>query len=141
MEPKRREAAAAIIFAEDGRLVLQQRDVVLGILHPGKVGLFGGHREGNESFIDCIVREIHEELGYYLPAHQFEPLVTRSGDDPDVPGGFVHGEIFVARNVPVQRLLVTEGTLLVIEPAALSTIRENLVPSALFAFEQLGLRT
>jgi hypothetical protein len=27
-----------------------------------KVGLFGGHREGDEAYLECIVREIHEEI-------------------------------------------------------------------------------
>ncbi|WP_373456544.1 NUDIX domain-containing protein [Pseudomonas fluorescens] len=47
-----------MLLANDGRLILQQRDNIPGILHPGKVGLFGGHREGDESFVACIAREI-----------------------------------------------------------------------------------
>ena len=31
--------------------MLQQCDAMVGILHPVKVGLFGGHREGNETFL------------------------------------------------------------------------------------------
>jgi 8-oxo-dGTP diphosphatase len=38
------------------------RDDITGIIHPGKVGLFGGHREGDEAYLECIVREIHEEI-------------------------------------------------------------------------------
>lgn len=136
---KVREATAAIILADDRRLILQQRDNIPGILHPGKVGLFGGHREGNESFTECIVREIYEEISYYLPVDRFEHLATRSGDDPDIVGGFVHGEIFVVRNVPIAQLVVKEGALLVIEPAAISEIADNLVPSAHFAFRYFGL--
>jgi hypothetical protein len=45
--PRRREIACAIIVDAQGRFLLQQRDDVPGILQPGKVGLFGGHRENN----------------------------------------------------------------------------------------------
>jgi 8-oxo-dGTP diphosphatase len=61
---KVREIAAAIVVDTSGRLLLQLRDDVPNILYPGKIGLFGGHREGNETFLDCVVREIHEELSY-----------------------------------------------------------------------------
>jgi 8-oxo-dGTP pyrophosphatase MutT (NUDIX family) len=40
---------------------------LLGIVAPGKIGLFGGHREGNETFLECVVREVQEETGLALP--------------------------------------------------------------------------
>lgn len=135
-----REATAAIIIANDGRLILQQRDNIPGILHPGKVGLFGGHREGIEAFVDCIARELQEEIGYKVPAHRFEHLATRTGPDLDVPGGMVHGEIYVVRGVPIERLTIAEGTLLAIHPEEISAIATKLVPSARSALEYFGLR-
>ena len=63
---RHREIACAIIIDSGGRLLLQQRDDVAGILHPGKVTLFGGHREGQETFLECVVREIHEEISYFV---------------------------------------------------------------------------
>ena len=56
----RRETASALLIDTAGRWLLQQRDDIRGILYPGLVGLFGGHREGNETFLDCVVREVHE---------------------------------------------------------------------------------
>jgi hypothetical protein len=47
----RREIAYALIVDSRGRLLLQQCDAMVGILHPVKVGLFGGHREGNETLL------------------------------------------------------------------------------------------
>jgi 8-oxo-dGTP pyrophosphatase MutT (NUDIX family) len=32
------------------------------------IGLFGGHREGNETFLECVVREIYEEISHFLPS-------------------------------------------------------------------------
>ena len=49
--PKTREIAAAVVFDTSGRLLLQQRDDIPNILYPGKIGLFGGHREGEETFL------------------------------------------------------------------------------------------
>src|SRR4051794_19466903 len=65
--PKIREIAGAVIFDTSGRLLLQLRDNIPGILYPGKITLFGGHREGDETFLECVVREIHEELSFYIP--------------------------------------------------------------------------
>jgi 8-oxo-dGTP diphosphatase len=63
---RHREIAAAIIIDTFGRFLLQQRDDIVGILHPGNVGLFGGHCEDDEAYLECIVREIHEELSYFI---------------------------------------------------------------------------
>jgi 8-oxo-dGTP pyrophosphatase MutT (NUDIX family) len=85
---KVREIAAAIVLDRSGRLLLQLRDDVSNILYPGKIGLFGGHREGNETLLGCVVREIHEEPSYYLPPERFEPVARRIGLDSEAPGGF-----------------------------------------------------
>ena len=42
---RHREVSCAIILDTLGRFLLQLRDNVPGILQPGKIGLFGGHRE------------------------------------------------------------------------------------------------
>jgi len=137
--PKAREAAAAVIFDRSGRLLLQLRDDVPNILYPGGVGLFGGHREGDETFLECVVREIHEELGYYLPPERFEPFASRAGPDIDVPGGTMYAQFFVARDVPVDKLSVTEGRLKIVLAAELNQIEDALLPSARFALVNLGL--
>jgi 8-oxo-dGTP diphosphatase len=130
-----REVASAIIIDIQGRLLLQQRDDVPGILHPGKVGLFGGHCENDETYLQCVVREIHEEISYFVSPDRFEHLVGYNGIDDD--GGSWRGEFFIVRNVPVDALKVTEGSLLIIEPGKLAAIEHKLVPSALFAIKAL----
>ena len=59
-----RETSGAILIDSLGRFLFQQRDNNPEILYPGMIGLFGGHREGNETFLECVVREIHEEISY-----------------------------------------------------------------------------
>jgi 8-oxo-dGTP pyrophosphatase MutT (NUDIX family) len=108
---KLREGAAAILLGQDGRLLMQLRDDVPHIRDPGMISLFGGRREADETFLDCIVREIHEEIGYYLPPARFERIGRWFGPDYAVPGGTFHGEIFLARAVPgaVAELVGIEG--------------------------------
>jgi ADP-ribose pyrophosphatase YjhB (NUDIX family) len=74
--PRYREITCAILIDTSGRLLVQRRDDVVGIVHAGKVGLFGGHREGDETFLECVVREIHEEICYFVPAERFEYLAS-----------------------------------------------------------------
>src|SRR5262249_24848060 len=118
--PALRGSAQAILLDTDGRLLLQLRDNVPHIRNPGKIGLFGGGREGNESFLDCIVREIQEEIGYYLPPERFG-LIFRWFE----PGN-LHTEFFVARDVPVERLTVTEGSLKIVAIDELEHLRDAL---------------
>ncbi len=73
---RHREFTCAVLIDTLGRFLLQQRDNVPGIVHPGKIGLFGGHRECGETYLQCIVREVHEELSYFIPPERFEYLAT-----------------------------------------------------------------
>jgi 8-oxo-dGTP diphosphatase len=133
--PPRREIGCAIVIDTHGHFLLQQRDDVAGILYPGMVGLFGGHREGNETFLECVVREIHEEISYFVSADRFEFLTSLDGKDIDVEGGFLRGEFFIARDVPADALVITEGSLLIIKPGDLAKMDAKLTPSAKFAMK------
>jgi 8-oxo-dGTP diphosphatase len=135
-----REIASAIVIDKMGRFLFQQRDDIPGILHPGKVGLFGGHREGDETYLECAVRELHEELSYLIAPECFIHLRTVTGSDLDVEGGTVEGEIFVVLDIPVEQLNITEGSLLIVERAELPKIVPALTPFALFAITLLGDR-
>ena len=87
--PKIREGAAAILLGNDGRLLLQLRDDLPHVSDPGKIGLFGGRREGDESFLDCVVREVHEEIGLSLPPERFEFIGRYFGPDHPHPAARV----------------------------------------------------
>ena len=104
--PRHREIACALIIDTCGRFLLQQRDDIPGIVCPGMVGLFGGHREGDETFLQCVVREVHEEISYFVAPERFDHLASYSGTDADAQGGTVRGEFFVARDVPADALRV-----------------------------------
>ena len=71
-----RETSGAILIDSLGRFLFQQRDNNPEILYPSMIGLFGGHREGNETFLECVVREIYEEISYFLPSERFTHLTS-----------------------------------------------------------------
>ena len=136
MKPSpRREIASAVLLDNFGRFLLQQRDNITGILHPGKIGLFGGHREGEESYLQCVVREIHEEITHFVPPERFEHLVSFDGVDPEVEGGFVHAELFVVRSVQRDKLVITEGSLVIIKPDEIASKNSQLTPIARLAIK------
>jgi 8-oxo-dGTP diphosphatase len=130
-----REGTSAVLISTDGRLILQIRDNFPHISDPGKLGFFGGQREGNESFLDCVVREVHEEIGYYLPPERFELIGRYFGPDYRIPFGMLRGEIFVARDVPVDLLTITEGSLRVIEVDEIDLVYHMLAIPAKYALK------
>lgn len=137
-----REVAAAILIGTCGRLLLQRRDDIPGLLYRGLVGLFGGHREGNETSLECLQREILEETGQTIAAERCEPLVQLSVRYP--LGGGLKGDFFIVRDVSVDALVVTEGTLLAIEPSKLPAVLPEMTPSACYVarlFLELGRST
>ena len=129
----KREGTSAILISTDGDLLLQIRDDLPHVSDAGKIGLFGGRREGDESFLACIVREVHEEIGLYLPPDRFELIGTYLGPDNLIPGGIRYGPIYVARNVPVEQLIVTEGTLRIVPLNEIERIQDLLASAAKYA--------
>ena len=130
------EFACAILIDTQGRFLLQLRDNVSEILYPGQVGLFGGHREGGESFLQCVVREINEEISYYVAPGRFQYLATYDGMLHS-KGARARGAIFLADGIPADSLVVTEGSLLIVPQAKLAEIEHKLSPSASFALTNL----
>lgn len=125
------EFACAILIDTQGRFLLQQRDNVPGILYAGLISLFGGHREHGEGFLQCVVREVNEEISYYVAPGRFQYLVTYDGVLHS-NGATARGAIFVAEGIPADSLVVTEGSLLIVPQTDLTEIKHKLSPSASF---------
>ncbi|MBR1157036.1 NUDIX domain-containing protein [Bradyrhizobium sp. JYMT SZCCT0428] len=140
MQPAAREGTSAILFDTEGRLLLQLRDDLPHVTDPGKISLVGGRREGDETFLECVVRQIHEEIGYYLAPGRFQLIGRYFGPDHSTPNGTLHGELFLARNVPVDMLVVTDGRVQIVAADELEHIRELLAPPATYALEILRKR-
>ena len=55
--------------------------------------------------------------------------------DIDVEGGTFRGDLFIARDIPVDALVITEGSLLIVEPDEVVEIEPRLTPTARFALK------
>lgn len=124
--------AGALLFDTDGNFLFQRRDDKPDILHPGRIGLFGGHQEPGESPLECVVREVHEELTYFIPPHQFAHIGTFNDDST---GRMRTIELYLANALPVSELAVTEGTLMVVPHADVAALNGKLTPSAAAALK------
>jgi mutator protein MutT len=83
------EVSAALIF-HDGKLLITQRHARA---HLGGLWEFpGGKREAGETFEQCLVREIREELGVEISVGKLFESVTHA-----YPEKTVHLKFFVCR--------------------------------------------
>ena len=132
--PFHREFCCAVVIDTNGRFLCQQRDNIPTIVLPGMICLFGGHREPGEVADDCIGRELHEELSYFVAPERIEHLGTHCGPDIDRGKGTAHCEFYVVRDICVDKVTVTEGSLRIVEPEEWNSLRTRLAPIA-----QLGM--
>src|SRR5215471_1274659 len=80
------DVAAGLVF-RDGRLLITQRHPEA---HLGGLWEFpGGKRELSESFEDCLVRELREELGIEVQVGKLVESLTH-----EYPGKIVHLKFF-----------------------------------------------
>ena len=127
-----RDYACAIVIDTHGRLLLQQRDDIAGIAFPGKIGLFGGDLEDGETFLECVVREINEEIGCHIPPERFEYLCDQRTT--------ANGEYYVVRGVSAEAVTVTEGSLVLAEIEDIPSLAQRLVPTAYEAIQVFLLK-
>ena len=133
MSRKIRTIACALLTGVSGELLLQRRDDIPGIVFPGRIGLFGGHVESGETFLEAVRREIREETTLDLPSGAFQPLVqyqTRYPDGMGVDGAFFHVE-----GVTVDPARVSEGQLKVIAPEDAPAFYEEMTPATCFVIK------
>lgn len=133
-----REIASTLLFDTTGRLLFQQRDDIAGITEPGKIGLFGGHKEDNETFLGCIAREVSEEISIVVPLERFQLLTIYEGTDIEI-GGPIRAEFFVARDIPIEQVRVMEGCLVVANAENIPRLRGRLTAYAQLALKAFGI--
>jgi 8-oxo-dGTP diphosphatase len=96
-----RHVAIAILQAQPNQYLMQLRDPIPGIVHPGHWGMFGGHLDEGETPEECIWRELAEEICYTPPA------LSLFCEDHDV--SVVRHVFYGALTVPVSTLTLQEG--------------------------------
>lgn len=126
-----RTVSSVILVGTCGRLILQQRDDVPGILHPGMIGLFGGHRENGETPEVCAQRELQEEIGQLVPFDRLEPLMQCRTVFQSLFE--LRNHVFVVRDIPTDALVVTEGKPLVAGLGELCALYGRMTPATSFA--------
>ena len=101
--PAQGEGCQIVLVDHRGAVLLQLRDGKDWIPYPGMWAVPGGMLEPGESPLDCIVREVREELGVGLDPHE----VTHLGS---VARSYGVEHTFTARlDVPAEDIALTEG--------------------------------
>ena len=70
-------AVALAMLQREERWLLQLRDDISTIIHPGHWGLFGGHLEPGETPEQAVQRELEEEIAW-RPGAQLRPWFSDS---------------------------------------------------------------
>src|SRR5260221_4955041 len=106
------EVSAALIFC-DGKLLITQRHAKS---HLGGLWKFpGGKREAGETFEQCLVRELREELGVKVAVGELLESLTHP-----YPGKTVHLKFFVCRLIEGEPQPIGCAALKWVNPAELS---------------------
>lgn len=133
-------AVSLAMLERQGRWLLQLRDDIEGIVHPGTWGLFGGHIDPGETPEQALHRELREEINWI--AHELTFWFEHS--DPSRVAYFFHTTL----PVPLEALELREGQDMVLagrEELLSGTVwspglqeRRPLAPSLQLAVLELG---
>ena len=94
------EVAIAII-EQDGKFLMQLRDDIPGIIHPGVWGLFGGHLAPGEKPETGLKRELIEEINYAVD--------TLSQFDCYASSGVIRHTFYTPLLITIDQLELKEG--------------------------------
>jgi 8-oxo-dGTP diphosphatase len=92
---------AIAILTQSDRYLMQLRDPIPGIVHPGQWGMFGGHLDEGETPEEAVWRELAEEICYRPPA------LTLFCEDRGT--GVVRHVFYGQLTVPIGELELREG--------------------------------
>ncbi len=95
------QVAIAILYQKN-KFLMQLRDNIPNIPHPGQWALFGGHMEVGETPDIAVKREVLEEIGYSLP-----PTFAEFGCYPDERA--VRHVFYAPLEVEFNQLVLNEG--------------------------------
>lgn len=79
---------AKIALLSEGRLIAYKRDMKPNIPFPGMWDLPGGGREGDETPVECAIRETREEFGLLIDARSIVWKRHYPGRTPHSPVGY-----------------------------------------------------
>lgn len=79
---------AAAVIVRDGRMLLVRKQGTEAFMQPG------GKLEAGESGVECLARELEEELALRIPVESFEPLGRFSAVAANEPDHAVDCDVF-----------------------------------------------
>lgn len=100
--------AHAILVDSNHRIILYKRDNNPNIINPGKIAMFGGSLNKDESIENGLAREIREELNLQLNRESLTKLNTYI-KTKEIDGVDYTAHIFVVKNVKIENLELHEG--------------------------------
>ena len=121
--PVDRRYSGVVLRNLEGRVFLQQRDNKAGIVNPGRVTLFGGVQEKNESAVDCAIRELAEELCIEVATSELEFLGCV--DKLETDGSTTRCSIYLMERADPERFSLREGKAIVEGSADTLSTAEN----------------
>lgn len=95
-----KEVAIAILYREN-KFLLQLRDNIPTIIHPGCWALFGGHLETGETPESALIREIQEEIDYQIT--DFHKFICHQ------EGNIIRHVYYAPLKVEIKQLTLKEG--------------------------------
>ena len=99
--------AGIFLQTKEGSLIFQRRDKRKGVANAGKLSVFGGRSEHNESIIDCAQRELREETNLNYQHKDFKLIGQYSC--PIESNSWMHCTYYIIKNVNINQIKPNEG--------------------------------
>ncbi|MEO9476757.1 MAG: NUDIX domain-containing protein [Cyclobacteriaceae bacterium] len=97
---------ATLLISEENKYILQRRDSSSAVTNPGMISAFGGRLEGDETPIQCAIRELNEELSLKIDESDLGFLYrTKVLFD----GKIIECIFFIIKSIKIKDLCLTEG--------------------------------
>lgn len=90
---------AKLALLHEGTILTYLRDDKVEIPFPGFWDLPGGGREGDESPLECALRELSEEFALSLPPERIEWVRFYPSTDPSAAGAYFFGGALQANEI------------------------------------------
>ncbi|NOZ35287.1 MAG: NUDIX domain-containing protein [Chlorobi bacterium] len=99
--------SGVLLKTKSGSLIMQRRDNKKTIANPGKLSVFGGRREKNETALECAKRELKEETGITVDDNQFIPVGKYAY--PIENNNWMLCSYYLLENINVNDIKIKEG--------------------------------
>lgn len=144
-KPPDTAVAGIVMLDRHNNLLLQRRDEKPDISNPGMIGMFGGHKEGDETDVECALREVEEETGLALTPDVLDLIVSTRVEYGN--GICREGTFYMACDIDPSGFVVTEGSLFRVPLAEVGEHFANMVPTTVYVVSLIceeirrGMRT